>query len=228
MQFGLKNRLRLISLFPILILFFITSYFLYDSYENYKAAQLIKDKLSQNRLLNDLVGNISRERGMTVIYLGNASENTMKSLSKQRTIVDEIEAKYLGYLKTNTIVENPQDVGRTNAKSLSDSLVEIKKIRELVDSQQTNFADVYEKVYGTAQSKGIKQLEEITSNQMDPEINELSSSYISIVRAKEFTAAERDFISFAIARAKILEGNEFNTWISLIAKADTINYDTLQ
>jgi len=228
MQLGLKNRLRLISLFPILILFFITSYFLYDSYENYKAAQLIKDKLSENRLLNDLVGNISRERGMTVIYLGNASENTMKSLSKQRTIVDEIEAKYLGYLKTNTIVENPQDVGRTNAKSLSDSLVEIKKIRELVDSQQTNFADVYEKVYGTAQSKGIKQLEEITSNQMDPEINELSSSYISIVRAKEFTAAERDFISFAIARAKILEGNEFNTWISLIAKADTINYDTLQ
>ncbi|MBU4110714.1 hypothetical protein KJ988_06910, partial [bacterium] len=88
MQLGLKNRLRLISLFPILLLFSITSYFLYDSYANYKAAQLLKDKLSENRLLNELVGNISRERGMTVIYLGNSSENTLKSLMKQRKIVD--------------------------------------------------------------------------------------------------------------------------------------------
>jgi signal transduction histidine kinase/CheY-like chemotaxis protein len=232
MQLGLKNRLRLISLFPILILFSITSYFLYDSYANYKAAQLLIDKLSENRLLNELVGNISRERGMTVIYLGNASENTLKSLTQQRKIVDEVQAKYLAHTKENTALhDHSHGVSNckscANIKSISQSIAEIEKIRTLVDTQETNFIDVYEKVYGKAQLKGIKQLEEITSNQMDPEINSLSSSYISMVRAKEFTAAERDFISFAIARATTLEPSEFSTWISLIAKADTINYDTL-
>ncbi|MBU1928031.1 response regulator [bacterium] len=233
MQLGLKNRLRLISLFPILLLFSITSYFLYDSYANYKAAQLLKDKLSENRLLNELVGNISRERGMTVIYLGNSSENTLKSLMKQRNIVDDIQKKYIAHNKENIALHDHSNgvsncLSCTNIKSISQSIEEIEKIRQLVDTQQTNFADVYEKVYGQAQLKGIKQLEEITSKQMDAEINELSSSYISMVRAKEFTAAERDFVSFAIARATPLEEGEFNTWISLIAKADTVNYDTLQ
>ncbi|MBU4025416.1 nitrate- and nitrite sensing domain-containing protein, partial [bacterium] len=233
MQLGLKNRLRLISLFPILLLFSITSYFLYDSYANYKAAQLLKDKLSENRLLNELVGNISRERGMTVIYLGNSSENTLKSLMKQRKIVDEIQKKYITHTKENSALHDHSNgvsncLSCTNIKSISQSIEEIEKIRQLVDTQQTNFTDVYEKVYGKAQLKGIKQLEEITSKQMDAEINELSSSYISMVRAKEFTAAERDFVSFTIARATPLEEGEFNTWISLIAKADTVNYDTLQ
>ncbi|MBU1975986.1 MAG: nitrate- and nitrite sensing domain-containing protein, partial [Nanoarchaeota archaeon] len=233
MQLGLKNRLRLISLFPILILFSITSYFLYDSYVNYKAAQVLKDKLSENRLLNELVGNISRERGMTVIYLGNSSENTLKSLTKQRAIVDELQQKYTAQTEANSDLHDHSQGQEncstcSNIKSISESIQDINKIRVLVDTQQTNFTDVYEKVYGKAQAKGIKQLEEITSNQMDAEINELSSSYISMVRAKEFTAAERDFISFAIARATTLEEGEFNTWISLIAKADTVAYDTLQ
>jgi len=233
MQLGLKNRLRLISLFPILILFSITSYFLYDSYANYRAAQLLMDKLTENRLLNELVGNISRERGMTVIYLGNASENTLKSLTQQRKIVNELQQKYLAHTKANEALHDHSHGDSNcpsciNIASISQSIEEIEKIRVLVDTQKTNFADVYEKVYGKAQLKGIKQLEEITSNQMDAEINSLSSSYISIVRAKEFTAAERDFISFAIARATSLEPSEFSTWISLIAKADSVNYDTLQ
>ena len=84
MQLGLKNRLRLISLFPILILFSLTSYYLYDSYKDYQKAQLLQDKLIQNKLLNDVVGNIARERGMTAMYLGNPSKNIFKSLQEQR------------------------------------------------------------------------------------------------------------------------------------------------
>ena len=41
MQIGLKNRLRLISLFPILILFSLTSYFIYDSYMNVQESHIV-------------------------------------------------------------------------------------------------------------------------------------------------------------------------------------------
>ena len=232
MQLGLKNRLRLISLFPIAILFTITSYFVYESFTNYKLAQVLQEKLSENRLLNDLVGNISRERGMTVMYLGNSSPNTLRSLTKQRSIVDTKQAQFLEYAENNPALHdhtNGDSLCSTcnNVKAMSKSLATIVKIRTLVDEHQTNFQDVYEKVYGKAQHQAIRKLEEITSNQMDPIINELSTTYISMVRAKEFTAAERDFISFAIARSTELEEEEFNIWISLIAKADTLGYDTL-
>jgi hypothetical protein len=86
MHLGLKNRLRLISLFPIIILFSITSYFVYNSFNNYRSAQILQDKLSHNRELNSLINNISRERGMTVIYLAKSSQGTLSSLLKQRNI----------------------------------------------------------------------------------------------------------------------------------------------
>ncbi len=233
MQLGLKNRLRLISLFPIIILFGITSFFVFNSYENYKAAQLLQDKLSENRQLNDLVANISRERGMTVMYLGNSSPNTLRSLVKQRQKVDSRKAKYLNYAKENSVLHDHSHGTQNcktcvNLKNLALSMKEIENLRKLVDEHKTNFKEVYEKVYGNTQHKAIQQLEAITTQQIDPEINALSNEYISLVRAQEFTAAERDFISYAIARSSELEEEEINLWISLIAKADAISYDTLQ
>lgn len=233
MQLGLKNRLRLISLFPILILFSLTSYFVYDSFQNYKAAELLKDKLSQNRFLNELVGNISRERGMTVMYLGSTSENTLKSLIQQRKVVDQKLKEYLNHSKNNPALHdhsNSQASCSTcnDISAIEASLSNIYKIRALVDTHQANFKEVYESVYGATQKRAIKQLEQITNDQIDETINELSSSYISFVRAKENTAAERDLISYAIARSTKLEEEELNLWISIIAGADAISYDTLR
>lgn len=232
MQLGLKNRLRLISLFPILILFLITSYYVYQSYINFQAAQLLKDNLSENRDLNELVGNISRERGMTVMYLGNESKNTLKSLMKQREIVDEKYQTYLQHTKNNPVLHDHTD-GKINCptciniESNSASMLKIQELRKLVDKKEADFKQIYETVYGAAQHKAIIQLQQITSNQMDQTINELSGVYISMVRAKEFTAAERDLISFAIARSTEVQEEELSRWISLIGKADSINYDAL-
>jgi len=233
MQLGLKNRLRLISLVPIIILFSITSYFVYNSYENYRAAQLLQDKLSENRQLNELVNNISRERGMTVMYLGKSSVNTLRSLTKQRTIADEKESSYVNHVQSKNVLHNHTN-GVKNCKTCKnlDTLIslmaEIKKARVLVDEHKTNFENIYKNVYGKTQNTALRNLEEITLNQLDPEINAYAAIYISMVRANEFTAAERDYISFAIARSTELEAEEINEWISLIAKADAIEYDTLR
>ncbi|OIP58303.1 MAG: histidine kinase [Helicobacteraceae bacterium CG2_30_36_10] len=232
MQIGLKNRLRLISLFPIFILFLLTSYYVYQSYINYQAAQLLKDRLSENRDLNELVRNISRERGMTVMYLGSASQNTLKSLMKQREVVDSSFQTYLQHTKNNLVLHDHAD-GKTNCptcvniESNSVSMSKIQELRKLVDEKEADFRQIYETVYGAAQHQAIVQLEQISTNQMDQTINELSVVYISMVRAKEYTASERDLISFAIARSTEVDERELNQWISLIGRADSINYDTL-
>jgi signal transduction histidine kinase/CheY-like chemotaxis protein len=223
MQLGLKNRLRLISLLPIILLFSVTSYFVYDSYQNYVAAQQLQDRLSTNRELNELLNNISRERGMTVIYLGNSSPNTLKSLVKQRKIVDTLSVKYLQSVKNTT---TPHD--REAANKLEAALQEIKKIRSRVDEHKTNFEEVFKTVYGKAESIAIKELESITSAQVDNQINEYAQKYIAFVRANQFTTAERDYISYTIAKSTPLEEEDINKWISLIAKADAFSYDTLK
>ena len=233
MQIGLKNRLRLISLFPIVLLFAITSYFVFNSYNNYVAAQFLQDKLSENRQLNDLVNNISRERGMTVMYLGNSSPNTLRSLKKQRLVVDKKEIEYFNHVKNKEVLHDHSHGVQAcptckNAETLKVALAKIKKVRKLVDAHQTNFKEIYKEIYGSALDKAIHQLEAITSNQVDPKINTLAIQYISLVRASAYTADERDFISFIIARSTELEEDEVNEWIKLIAYADSITYSTLK
>ena len=233
MQLGLKNRLRLISLFPIVLLFAATSYFVLNSYNNYRAAQFLQDKLSENRELNVLLNNISRERGMTVMYLGNSSPNTLRSLQKQRLVVDKQEKLYVDHVKNKKVLHDhshgvQQCQTCLNMQTLESALTKIKKVRKLVDSHKTNFKEIYNDIYGVAQKKAIKQLEEITSNQLDPKINTFATQYISLVRASAFTSDERDFISFIIARSTELEEDEVNEWIKLIAYADSITYTTLK
>ncbi|WP_297432108.1 ATP-binding protein [Sulfurimonas sp.] len=215
MQLSLKNRLRLISLLPIVILFFVTSYFVYTSYDSYKAAQLLQNKLSTNRELNDLLNNISRERGMTVIYLANSSQNTLKSLIKQRKIVDTLAKKYLQNIKKSP-------------NRLSVALKEIQQSRLLVDEHKISFENVYQNVYAKARNIAIEELEKITNEQLDTNINEYANKYIEFVRASAYTAAERDYLSYTIAKSTPLNEESINKWISLIAKADALDYDTLK
>ena len=232
MQLGLKNRLRLISLFPIIILFSLTSYYLYDSYADYQKAELLHDKLTENRLINDIVGNVARERGMTAMYLGNPSKNIFKSLNQQRKIVDKKFATYFKDVKNDTILhdhshgkENCQAC--QNIRSMESSLERIHKARELVDKKQISFKEVFTNVYSDVQKIAISKIKQITQNQTDQQINELYSIYISMVNAKEYSGIERGYMSYTISRSTQLEDEDLNVWLSVIGKADAINYNTL-
>jgi len=233
MQFGLKNRLRLISLLPILVLFAITSYFVYDSYKNYESAQLLQDRLQTNRILNELSVNLSKERGLTIMYMGNSSTATLKSLMKQRKIVDTKFQIYFRAITVNSALNNHTQSTQecTTCKTtanLKKAYQSIQAIRKQIDANRATFDQVFNLAYAHAQKIIVGELEHITANQRDPQINSYSSRYISFVRANDFTSQERDFIAYAITKSQKLQELQINKWISLIAKADAYEYDTLQ
>ena len=213
MKFGLKNRLKLISLLPIVILFSLTSYFAYDKYIAYTTAESLKNKLAEDRSLNDLIGNISRERGMSVMYLGNSSPSTLSSLVKQREIVDK---KFKIY-KNN---------GGSEVKILN-GMKKIYEARKLINTQTGDFDSIFKNVYNKVQVDAISIIENMASEQLDAEINEISSIFTSIIRSREATAQERGFVSYALTKKIKLSEDELNTWIELISRASIAPYDTL-
>ena len=71
MRFGLKNRLRLISLLQIFVLFIITSYYTYDSFINSNAAKELQNKLSEHRELNDLMVITKNQTDLEIQELSN-------------------------------------------------------------------------------------------------------------------------------------------------------------
>lgn len=235
MQLGLKNRLRVISLLPIIILFSVTSYYLYNSYVSFNAAQELQNKLDQNKYLNEIVGNVARERGMSAMYLGNKTENILKSLNEQRKVVDEKVTKYLEYSQNNEILHTHKEnkdksdcLACTNIDGIISSMAKIKSVRPLVDEHKIEFTEMFMNVYTAAQGIYIKQLEQIANNQVDKEITELYSLYISMVNAKEASGTERGYMAYMISRSTALESEDLNRWISIIGKADAINYEGIQ
>ncbi|MDD3476221.1 MAG: ATP-binding protein [Sulfurimonas sp.] len=235
MQFGLKNRLRLISLLPIVVLFAMTSYYVYDSFLGFNAAEQLQERLDQNKHLNETVSNIARERGMSAMYLGNKTENILKSLHEQRKVVDEKVEAYLQYAQNNKRLHTHTNDGDkltclacNNVDNVIAAIAKIKSVRPLVDNNNIEFEEMFIDVYGQAQKTFIKQLEQITENQIDKEVNELYSLYIAMVNAKEASGIERGYMAYIISRSAELENDDLNEWISLIGKADAINYDAIQ
>ena len=229
MQFGLKNKLRFISLLPIFVLFAVASYYSYESYTHYNLAKQLEEKLQGNVQLNDLVTNVARERGITVIYLGNSSPVTLKSLIKQRKKVDQKSAAYLKSIEENPALHNHESTADictacTDLNSLKKLLQNVQATRTLVDEQKTNFSNVYKNAYGNILKEAITQLKSISYNQTDIEMKELVNLYISLVRMKESTAAERDLLSYILSSANVISKEELHEWFSLIVQSKPKEY----
>ncbi len=161
------------------------------------------------------------------MYLDNFSPNRLKSLVKQRKIVDQKEKLYFKHIEQWARRYSYSKTEKEQIVKFKTTLKQIKKIRGLVDEQKTNFSNVCDIIYRYVEKIGIKELEEITHHQMDMLIDEFSIEYISLFRLNAIAVDERDFISSVIARSTKLGEEEINTWISLIAKADAISYDAI-
>ena len=231
MHIGLKARLRLISLFPIFMLIGIASFYVWDSYVGYDSALKLQTKLEENKKLNNLIGNLSRERGMTVMYMGNSSEATKESLNSQRTIVDKNVNAYIQHLKNTESLHNHSGEGECFAcksiESLKANYESILGTRPLVDTQDIEFEEIFYDIYGHAQKKIIQDLEEVRNYKLDEEITSIVTTYLILAKAKEFTGSERDFITYALARSTKFDSEELNVWLNLIGKADATNYNSL-
>lgn len=229
MQLRLINRLRIISLLPILILFSLASYYVYSAYVSYQGALQLQVRLEGNKQLTDLINNISRERGMTAMYMGNSSAETLKSLHAQRAIVDEKVGAYQKFLTSSQQTGGAKETKANEIKAKVDQLQkEIAKSRPLIDSHSAAFNKIFYEVYGKHQEGLINELAELASLNFDEEANTLSSTYLSLVRANEHSSVERDYITYVLSRATPLSEEELNKWIFLIAQADTFNLEAMK
>lgn len=222
MKLNLNNKLKLISLMPILLVFGITSYMLYDTYGAFNTARDVQHKLQQNRLLNEIVTNIARERGMSAIFLGEINDKTYKSLHEQRKVVDEKITNLLTYLQGSIELSDDSSL----SQEVSDTMTSLRLLRTQIDQNAIDFNEAFD-TYIKLQDSSIKQLQKITTIKADKQISRLYSTYITLVNAKEASGIERAFISNILSANKPIDETKLNQWISYIARADTYNYNDI-
>lgn len=216
MHLGLKNRLRLISLFPILILFSLASYYVYTSYVSFQAAQTLQARLESNKQLNYMINDIARERGMTVMYLGNASAATLKSLHAQRAIVDATIKEFVAHNHSPEIISIITELEKSRHQA-----------RPSVDNKTADFEEIFNDVYGKPQEALIQELSSLSTVLLDDKVASMANNYLSLVRANEYTSLERDYLTYLLSRGNALEDEELEKWITLIGNADTLNLESV-
>jgi signal transduction histidine kinase/CheY-like chemotaxis protein len=183
---------------------------------NFQSASVLQAQLEENKELNDLINNISRERGMTVMYLGNGSETTFASLKAQRLIVDQKVKAF----------DSKYTFGKTK-KILADFQRERERAKPIVDHRTIEFDDVFNDVYGKSQADLISEMSALDALQNNIQVSALASSYLSLVRANENTSSERDYITYLLSRGTTIEDSESAKWLEYIAKADALNFDAI-
>ena len=223
MQIGIKNKLRVISLLPILMLFSLASYYVYESYTSYRLAEYLQEKLEENKYLNKLITNIPRERGMSSIYMGNSSPTTHRSLVAQRALVDTSAQEYKTFMSSNLLLSGTGE----SVKDITGILQTIQQSRPNVDNGDADFKEIFFDVYSASIVKLIGHLPDTKAFNIDKEITSLSSTYLSLVQVEEYAGQERDYIAYVLSRSLQLDAEELNQWLSLIGKADAISYENL-
>ena len=153
MKFGLRSRLAVISFIPIILIVGLASYYVYTSYTNYKIGTDLQKKVTLNEKLNTLVGALSRERGMTAIYLGSLAQSVTSSLKLQRESVDTAIKEYIQYIQAHAADEKDHHKASCStclgARPITELLGQISIVRDRSDKRDITFNEMFQDYYTT-------------------------------------------------------------------------------
>ncbi len=98
----IKNKLKLITILPTLILVAAATYLFYNTYINYEKTKAYKIVTNNNKTLNKLLIELGRERGITALYLASNKQSYKELLKSQYKKTDNAIQEY----KNSAIIEN--------------------------------------------------------------------------------------------------------------------------
>lgn len=222
----IKNRLKLTGLLPIALLILLSSYVLVTSYQNYEKANALKTVLKNNALLNDVLIQTGKERGLTALYLGSDKKSFSDPLHKQRGTLDRAVKKLKRDLKVESKVYLPfllvdkQQLDSAKYNTLLRNAKKLPDVRAKADSPKSDFTDIffedYTKLIATPTVENLLQANNFALN---TEIASLIGTLNKIDIAKEYAGLERGFVAYFMSKKASMAFKEIALWDSFKAKA---------
>jgi len=221
MKLKMQNTLKIIGLYPIIILFIFSSYFLYLSYDQYNKAIFIEKKLSSVSILEDLSTQIAKERGLSAAFIASNGHIAKEELTKQRHIVNNSMRKFYNYYKSSG--------SNQGVKQIIFQLNKISSVRTKIDSlKNINFNKIFFQYYSLINKNILAQLKTLKDIVTNTEIVSLSSALISIENDMEYNGQERGFISKILSEYVPFSDKDIKIWLNILGKANTFNVEHLK
>jgi len=220
MKFKTQDTLRLISQYPLIILFLFSTYFLYLSYDQYNKAVMFESRLNTTKVLSDLSVAVAKERGLTSTFIASDGAIAEESLAKQRQVVNAKMKDFHNFYQTHE--------ANYRIKKVVTLLNQITNVRKKVDSlNNVNFNKIFFGYYSQINAQILHELQTLGEIATNTEIVNLSSSLVSVYKDIEYSGQERGFVSKVLSQYVPFTDEDLNIWIGLFSKSNTFDYTIL-
>ncbi len=209
----LKNRNKLsLLIVAVIMLLGIMSYYTYLSYQRYTTVQNSTKLSFILEKVESALYEIESERINSVGYLVTKSKNDLTKLKETRVIVDLALKRLDKFVKHN-------DEYTIYSKQLKLIILELKHIREEIDSLSTDhrnifFDDYHNKIFG----EFMAILKDISNTQKSVAIENYLSMYEKYTKLRENSVLENTGIYFVLLGSKRMSDADIVFWKQLIDK----------
>jgi len=214
MKSQLNRMLRLISHYPLVLLFIVSSYLLYISYLNLDATRKVESTLENTTLLTHLAQTLSKERALSATLLLNSADSASKeALQTQHVLVNEAMKTFHDFYQTHTLSPNIQSVVAY--------LTKLAEMRHVVENNTIDFNRMFFDYY--AQINRFLYQEVTTLTRTAPMIDgveNLMHTHFILLEHQEYLAQERDFIAKILTRYLPFESKEVALWMKMFTATE--------
>ena len=228
----IKNKLKLITILPTLILAVASTYLFYNTYINYEKNKAYKIVIKNNKYLDNLLVEIGKERGIVALYLASNKQKYKELLDKQIEKTNNAIKNY----KNNLIIENnsilPKDyifneainIDKNRYYTLNNKLKNISKIRAMVNrASPQNYIKVLDSYTNNLTKPILNSLLAINKFSLNLDINKISNTLTNIYISQEYLGLLRDFLVVNIEKKATIDKAILNKWIDYHSKAMQFN-----
>ncbi len=224
----INNKLRLISMLPIMLLFIVSSYFFFNSYGQYHKANELKIIIKNNVFFNDTITQLGKERGLNSIFLGSKGKKAKDELIRQRLNTDASIEK----MKQHIVPINKQSLfsglskfqNKHISQNIFDNLDKLPSYRAEIDQRKLSFYQAFEKKYTkTLTTPILEQQLLINHYKLNNEIASLVTSLSQLYIATEYSSLERDFVNYFLMKQIALTQKDITFWNYAKSKSNTFS-----
>jgi signal transduction histidine kinase/CheY-like chemotaxis protein len=210
-----KNMLRLIAQFPLIILFIVSSYYLYASFIAYQNITEFKQKNEESGILNQLAIKLGRERGLANAYLSSSGIIAKDIIPQQRFETDNALKTFNDYYTTHKMSDR--------IKSAAEKLSQLSLIRTKIDNLEALPQEIFFDYYAQINQLILDEMRNsallITTNS---QITSLSNALISAYHDIEYNGQEMGFMSGVLSSYEPIPEESLHTWINISSQTATL------
>lgn len=215
MELNMKSRLRIISLFPILILFILSAFFLYYFTIKYITAKKYKQELIISQQILQTLKSLGKERTLSALYLAKTPEITRKQLKSTYDLTDQ------------NIWRLKKVLPKEEYGTLLNNLAILKIVRKKVEQRSDDFQKIFFALYTNAITQNLlQQIQNLAMTQISPQLSRLSTAYSILAYSLDYSSIEEGAAAY-YTLAHLLNEEKKKQLLTFATKADAFSGATL-